>query len=424
MQRPSFPGQGASALLAMALETAHTFNGWWTPSSHWCYQSPSRFFIVTHWDPSSFIDRAAARGRSTPPGCLGGCWGWAAAVPTPQDAARSTERTGSRELRRTGASMGLRGMDVSVGLWAWRAEGNGRLDGAVGMTGRDRRLRSAAGTWSDRAGHRRRRLPGSRQGRRGRRRRERQQPATEAEGGAGRAPRVRRAGPGRATPGRAGEVNGSGYGKNRCRPRAAAGTRGAGARAFRPRGAAARDLYGLTLLSRRLMPPLTPSLPSPCFSPARSWGSRLRWVGLMRCWGPGAALPPSGYERGWGEPWQRGQPWAGARSSSQPPCAGAGRGLCPPRLPEVPLPPCQAAGLREGKGQPARSLRCWSGRRHVCLACDWKITLVVLFVSWGIAWGVWFRSLQPWQTQRKALTPCPFPSSAAAPVPCVLPREM
>lgn len=27
MQRPSFPGQGASALLAMALETAHTFNG-------------------------------------------------------------------------------------------------------------------------------------------------------------------------------------------------------------------------------------------------------------------------------------------------------------------------------------------------------------------------------------------------------------
>lgn len=64
---------------------------------------------------------------------------------------------------------------------------------------------------------------------------------------------------------------------------AAGGTRGAGAMAFLPRGAGARGRHGLTLLSRRRIPPLTPSLPSPCFSLSRSGGSRVRWDGLMSC---------------------------------------------------------------------------------------------------------------------------------------------
>lgn len=54
--------------------------------------------------------------------------------------------------------------------------------------------------------------------------------------------------------------------------------------------------------------------------------------------------------------WTEGSPGTGDSSEREqgatprPACAWAGRGLCLPRVREVPLPPCQAAGLQEGEG--------------------------------------------------------------------------
>lgn len=245
-------------------------------------------------------------------------------------------------------------MDGSMGLWAWRAEGNRRLDGAVGMTGREvpqegcrnqvspRRAQAAAAP----------RLQAGLEGaeavgasaacdRGGRRRR------------AGSACEESRAGPGRAGPG---EVNASGHGESRCQ------TRGAGPRAILPRGAAARGRYGLTLLARgqsRLS-----SFPWPVRASHLPAGCRARRDGLRRCRGAGAPLPPPGQGSGLRGALAPGPSPSGSRERF-PGLHVPGRGEgCACLVSRAPSPP---PGLSRWKGRPAWSL--WSGKRDVCLGC-------------------------------------------------------
>lgn len=316
----------------------------------------------------------------------GGCWGWSMTVPTPQDPAREDGAGAvSRGLRGTGASMGLRGRmcwerwmlrwdcghdglrgtGASMELWAWRAETN-------------RRLSRASRTRSDRAGHRQRRLPGSRQGWRGRRRRERQQPATGAEGGAGRAPRVRRAVPGRAGPG---EVTARGTVRAGS-SRGDAGRWGEGVpppRSRRP---------GLSRVNR--CSPAGESRLSPLPCPVRT--SHLPAAEVLRpagtgCCAAGVQEPhcrPRDREGGWGGAWHRGCLWARAGSDS-PACVCLGGEGAVPASPAggspAPVPSSQASGW--GRGSLPGPCGSWSGERDACLGCDWwehRIMLVVVFV--------------------------------------------
>lgn len=82
----------------------------------------------------------------------------------------------------------------------------------------------------------------------------------------------------------------------------------------------------------------------------RSWGSRVRWHGPMRCWGAGAALPPRDTEGGWGEPWQRGHLWAGHGATPSLRVPGRGGGCACLACGTFPCHRAKQPGFRRGSG--------------------------------------------------------------------------